>query len=296
MAASFRKTLSAIGIYQELTVIRLTLLVAATAFVGYWLAGGGLSDWHLLLGATLGTALLSGGANSFNQWMEWRRDALMDRTKGRPLPSGRMGRMHAGLFSLAMSIIGALLLFLFTHRLTTLLGLGAFLVYLVAYTPMKRRSPLNTLVGAISGALPPMMGWSAAANSLPLGAWILAAVLFFWQIPHFLALAWLYREDYERGGFLMLPHRDPDGRLTAQVALLYTLPLLPLGISLSLAGVNGRVFAVASIFLGVFFLLRAWGLYRNPGRDAARRLFLASVMYLPLLLIIMILDAKRPGL
>ncbi len=295
MAASIRKTLSAIGIYQELTVIRLTLLVAATAFVGYWLAGGRLGEWPLLLGATLGTALLSGGANSFNQWMEWRRDALMDRTKGRPLPSGRMSRLHAGLFSLAMSLTGALLLFLFTNRLTAILGLAAFLVYLVAYTPMKRRSPLNTLVGAISGALPPMMGWAAVTGNLPLGAWILAALLFFWQIPHFLALAWLYRDDYERGGFLMLPHRDPDGRLTAQVALLYTLPLLPLGISLSLAGVNGRIFALASIVLGVFFLLRAWGLYRNPGRDAARRLFLASVMYLPLLLIIMILDAKRPG-
>ncbi len=296
MAASTGKSRSLFRVYQELILLRLTLLVAATAFSGYWLAGGRLSDWRTLIGAVVGTALLSGGANAFNQRMEWRQDALMERTQGRPLPSGRVSRTHAWFAAALMSLAGTLILLSWTNLLTTALGLLALVVYLFAYTPMKRVSTLNTLVGAVSGALPPMMGWAAVTGTLPLGAWILASLLFFWQIPHFLALAWLYRDDYERGGFLMLPHRDPDGRLTAQVAMLYTLPLLPLGISLSLTGVTGMVFAAASIVLGVLFLLRAWGLYRNPGREAARALFLASVMYLPLLLIIMILNANRPGL
>jgi len=296
LAASTGKARSLFRVYQELILLRLTLLVAATSFTGYWLGGGSLGDWRRLLGAVLGTALLSGGANAFNQRIEWRQDLLMDRTRNRPLPSGRMSRAHAWLAAALMSLAGTLLLLLWTNLLTTVLGLLALFVYLFAYTPMKRVSTLNTLVGAVSGALPPMMGWAAASGEISLGAWILAAILFFWQIPHFLALAWLYREDYERGGFLMLPQRDPDGRLTAQVALLYTLPLLPLGISLSLAGVEGRLFGFLSLPLGLFFLYRAWQLFREPGRQAARRMFLASVMVLPLLLILMILDAKRPGL
>lgn len=296
MAASTGKARSLFRVYQELILLRLTLLVAATSFTGYWLAGGSLNDWRRLLGTIVGTALLSSGANAFNQRIEWRHDALMDRTRNRPLPSGRMSRAHAWLVAALMSLAGTLLLLLWTNLHTTALGLLALVVYLFAYTPMKRVSTLNTLVGAVSGALPPMMGWAAVRGEISLEAWILAAILFFWQIPHFLALAWLYREDYERGGFLMLPQRDPDGRLTAQVALLYTLPLLPLGISLSLAGVEGRLFAFLSLPLGLFFLYRAWRLLREPGRQAARRLFLASVMYLPLLIILMILGAKRPGL
>ena len=276
--------------YLELAKARLGALVVLTAFVGYVLgARGNVSLWGLAA-AVVGTALSSFGANILNQWWEAEPDSLMLRTRERPLPAGRIDRRMAAVLGLVTAALGLAILAVGTNWLTTLLSLFFILLYVLVYTPLKVRTPFNTVVGAVCGAVPPMMGWTAATGRLDAGAWILGGILFAWQIPHFLALAWLYREDYARGGFRMLPAVDQEGRLTGRLAFVYAAALLPITAALSAFGVTGGAFLVSSQVVGLAFVGLGWVFLRARSQLAARRLFLASILYLPVLLGLMVVD------
>jgi protoheme IX farnesyltransferase len=281
---------SLISDYLELAKARLGALVVLTAFVGYVLGARGEVSPLGLTAAVVGTGLSAFGANILNQWREADLDRLMLRTRQRPLPAGRISRGLAATWGIVTALIGLLILAVGTNWLTTLLSLFVILVYVLIYTPLKVRTPLNTVIGAICGAIPPMMGWTAATGRLDAGAWILGGILFAWQIPHFLALAWLYREDYARGGFRMLPAVDLEGRLTARLAFLYAAALLPITAALSAFGVTGIAFLVTSQAIGLAFVGLGWVFLRARNQPAARRLFLASIIYLPVLLGLMVVD------
>jgi protoheme IX farnesyltransferase len=281
---------SLISDYLELAKARLGALVVLTAFVGYVLGARGDFSLASLTATVAGTALSAFGANILNQWREAERDSLMLRTRERPLPAGRISGRAAAFLGLLTAFVGLVILAAGTNRLTTLLSLFVILVYVLVYTPLKVKTPLNTVVGAVCGAVPPMMGWTAATGRLDAGAWILGGILFAWQIPHFLALAWLYREDYARGGFRMLPAVDREGRLTGRLAFLYAAALLPITAALSAYGVTGGAYLATSQAIGVAFLALGWIFLRTRNRPAARRLFLASILYLPVLLGLMVVD------
>lgn len=283
---------STIRAYLALSKARLCALVIMTSATGYLLALAEPLRWSHLLWAMLGCGLAALGVNALNQCMEVERDRRMRRTRARPLPAGQLSLPHAAAFGMLLSAAGPLVLLATCNPLSAFLTVLCQGVYLLWYTPMKLRSPLNTLVGAISGALPPMVGWAAASGRLEAGAWAIGAILFFWQIPHFLALAWVYRDDYARGGFRMLSVSDPGGTRTADAALLYALALIPVSLALSLTGATGWAYAVAALFIGLLMLLAAVAFRWTPGVPGARRLFVASIIYLPLLLIAMLLDAQ----
>lgn len=286
--------ISFIQLYAELSKARLSLLVAFTTAAGFALAAPSPFPWPLFALTAGGTLLSAMGANAFNQWMEAGRDARMERTRERPLPSGRIGPGHAALVSGAMVVAGTAVLIWATNLLTVALNLIVVGLYLLAYTPLKVRTTLSTLIGAVCGAIPPMMGFSAVTGRLGAGAWILGAVLFAWQIPHFLALAWIYREDYARGGYLMLPIQDTTGTTTFRMILLYTLALLPLGFMATLAGLTGWVSAALSLILGGLFLALTVRLFRRRRENHARQVFWASLAYLPLVLGCMVADRVPP--
>jgi protoheme IX farnesyltransferase len=276
--------------YSELTKVRLVSLVVVTAGVGFVMAGASRFDLPTLAWTLLGTALAAAGSMALNQVIEVERDARMERTRNRPLPGGAIGRRHALLVGLASAAAGLALLAVRANALTALLGLMVVLIYTLVYTPLKPRTPLCTLVGGVCGAIPPMMGWAATGAGLSFGAWVLAGVLFLWQIPHFLALAWMYRDDYRRGGFRMLPVVDPSGRATSLMAVLYSLALLPVGVLAVLGGMTGWVFAAGSLVLGGGLVTLAIRLATLRTEPVARRLFLATLAYLPLLLGLMVMD------
>ncbi len=277
--------------YADLTKARLASLVLFTTLVGYLLASGAAMDWLRFCGALVGTALAALAANGLNQWMEVRLDRRMERTQRRPLVVGSIPSGEAFAVSIAMLIASPIVLVGLVNVLAAVLALATAGIYLIFYTPLKTRTTLCTLVGAICGALPPMIGWVGATGRLDGGAWVLAAVLFVWQIPHFLALAWLYRDDYARGGFRMLPVVDPHGGITSFLVVLYSLALLPIGLAGTLVGVAGWVYAAASLVLGLGMLIMGIDLYRTRSNGSARRVFLASIIYLPLLLGCMLADA-----
>lgn len=285
-----RGLLAWLGIYFELAKARLGTLVVVTTAVGFALGSAGPFDWARFIWTLLGTGLTAFGANILNQWMEAERDARMERTRVRPLPSGRVRSDVAFLLGVLSVVWGLLFLAAFANLLTAGLALLTELIYLGLYTPMKVRSPLCTLVGAICGAIPPLMGWTAATGGLHLGGWVLGAILFVWQIPHFLALAWLYRDDYERGGYRMLPVIDRSGRMTSLMAVLYSLALVPLGFAAMLAGMTGWVAAIGAIVLGAGLFWNGLHLRQERTALSARRLFLASLIYLPLLLGLLVAD------
>ena len=289
-AASLRTRLA---VYAELAKVRLIALVLVTTAVGFAMADAGPFWGARLAWTLLGTGLAAAGSMALNQWLETDRDALMERTRNRPLPAGLLSRRHALAFGMVVAAAGLVVLALLVNLLTALLGLIVVVLYAAVYTPLKSRTPLCTLAGAVCGAIPPMMGWSAAAGGLGFGAWLLAGVLFLWQIPHFLALAWLYRDDYRRGGFRMLPVLDPEGRVTAAFALVYTAALVPVTLAAAAGGLAGRAYGAGAVALGAAFLLAGIGLARSRSSASARRLFLASLIYLPLLLGLMVAD-RRP--
>jgi protoheme IX farnesyltransferase len=292
--ASCRTARQLLGCYLELSKARLASFVVLTAVVGYLLGGGGDTHPSTLAWVAIGTALSAFGANILNQLLEADRDRLMERTRGRPLPSHRVGRREVTAWGLGSAALGLGVLAAGTNWLTAGLSLFTILLYVLVYTPLKVRTPFNTAVGAVCGAVPPMMGWTAGAGRLELGAWILFGILFFWQVPHFLSLAWLYRTDYERGGFRMLPSVDRDGDLTGRLAVLYAAALLPITAALSWTGLSGTVFLVSSQLLGIGFAMVGWTFLRLRSQTAARRLFFASIVYLPLLMVLMVSDRTVP--
>ena len=277
----------------ELTKARLSLLVLITTAVGFWIGLRPGDSLGRLLPVLLGTALVIGGANALNQWLEREPDALMERTKRRPIPAGRVAPETARRWGLLCAFGGTLLLSLTVNSVSALLALAGLASYVLVYTPMKRRTPLCTLVGAIPGALPPLIGWAGARGTLGAEAWVLFAILFVWQLPHFLALALLHREDYARAGFHMLPLIESGGPTTARQMFLYGMALLPASLCPTVFGLAGPAYFFGALILGLGFLAiaarAAW--WRTP--RAAWQLFFASVLYLPLLLALMALD-RRP--
>jgi protoheme IX farnesyltransferase len=278
------------GIYLELSKARLCGMVVLTTLVGYLVAAPRIALDVRLVATLLGTYLAALGANALNQWLERDADALMERTRHRPLPARRLSPRAAVMWGLAASVSGPGLLLVTVGTLPALLAAGTVLLYVLVYMPLKRISTLNTVVGAVCGAIPPLIGWSAATGSVALGGWLLFVILFLWQMPHFLSLAWLYREDYARGGFVMLPVADPGGRLTFQVTLIFALMLLPVTLTVFMAGVAGPWFAVGATTLGLLWSASCVRLLLRGRRLDARRVFVASLAYLPLALGLMVAD------
>ncbi len=277
-------------LYLELGKARLSALVVFTALSGYLLAPVGRADWAQGLAVGAGTLLAALGANGLNQVLERDRDALMDRTRGRPLPTRRITPPRAAAWSIASIVVGGAWLLAEAGAPAAALAVGNALLYVAVYTPLKVRSTLNTLVGAVCGAVPPLIGWSARTGGLEAGAWLLALVLFVWQIPHFLALAWLFRDDYARGGYRMLTDGDRSGRRTFRFMIVYSVALLPVGLTLTLGGLTGPVFGAVSLLLGGALAALGMGGYRERSALSARRVFLGSIAYLPLLLAAMLAD------
>jgi heme o synthase len=268
----------------------ITLMVVLTAGLGFLLAGGEKFSFVLLVYTLLGTGLVSAGASVLNHVIEREPDALMQRTANRPLPAGRMDPDTALLFGVAVGVAGLAELALAVNLLTALLGAVALAGYVFVYTPLKRVSSLATIVGAVPGAIPPMMGWSAVRGQLDPAAWVLFGILFFWQMPHFLAIAWLCREDYARGGFPMLTVSDTDGSRTARQVILYGVALIPVSLLPSVLGLMGTVYFAGALLLGLVYLGFGFGFARTRSTSGARWLMLASILYLPAVLLVMLLD------
>lgn len=273
-----------IGDYIALTKPRLNFLVVLTSAVGYYLGSVELPAPLPMARAVIGTALVACGAAVLNQVYERRTDALMRRTRLRPLPDGRVGTSEATVYGLVLSAIGLLLLAIWDNALSSALAFATIAIYLFVYTPLKLRSSIATLVGAVPGALPPLIGWAAARGSLSIGGWTLFLIMFLWQIPHFMAIAWMYRDDYGNANFPLLPVVEPDGRRTGRQAVLYSAALLPLSMLPSLVGVCGLSYFWIALALGIGLLALSLNFSIKRSDRAARWLFYGSIVYLPLLL------------
>lgn len=278
--------------YLELTKPRITLLILVCAAVGYWFGCGTSFHWLILVHALLGTTLLASGTSALNQWYEVESDAKMHRTKCRPIPAGRIKRTNGLVFGLVLSAVGFAALWYGTNLLTAFLGLFTLLSYLLLYTPLKRRSSACTAVGAIPGAMPPLIGYAAAGHGIDASALALFLILFVWQFPHFDAIAWMYREDYARGGIRMLPVIDPDGESTVRRIVVCSLLLIPISLAPLFLGMTGVLYAAAAIVAGLGVLYFGTRLERERTRARARALLLATVFYLPSLLCVMVLDGR----
>jgi protoheme IX farnesyltransferase len=268
----------------ELVKARLTLLVLLTTAVGFYLGAEGPISWIALLQAVLGTAAAAAGAAALNQWWEHRLDALMQRTQSRPVPAGRMRPVEALAIGSALSIFGVTYLAFVCNALSAALAAITIIIYIFAYTPLKLVSTFNTALGAIPGALPPMIGWAAARGTLNAGAWMLFAILFFWQLPHFFAIAWMYRDDYARAGFQMISSDDQTGERSASQSVFFCMLLLIIAGLPAYLGIATVFYLLAELILGGVFLAAAMRFLKTRTRSDARRLFLTSIIYLPLLL------------
>jgi len=276
----------------DLTKARLNLLVLITTFVGYWMGAPGAIDWLRLVQAMLATALCAASAAAFNQLWEVKVDALMPRTASRPIVAGRMTGGAAFWIALALGIAGTAWLAFAANGLSAILAASTIVIYVLLYTPLKRRTAWCTLVGAVSGAIPPVVGWAAANPSLSLGAWILFGVLFTWQMPHFLAIAWMYRDQYRSAGLVMLKRDDHTGLPTAITSLGFTLLLTAVTLVPFNTGLSGSIFLGGGLIINSLFFLAALHFCADRSRPVARRLFFASILYLPLILTLMVLTKE----
>ncbi|NGO39171.1 protoheme IX farnesyltransferase [Limisphaera ngatamarikiensis] len=279
--------------WAELVKARLTSLVLLTTLVGFYLGLSGPVDGVRLVATLVGMALLAGGGAALNEWMERDADALMPRTRHRPLPAGQMQPVTALWAGTGMVVAGLGVLGVGAHGLAAVLGAVTLAAYLGLYTPLKRVTCWNTWVGAVPGALPPVVGWAAAAGSVPAEAWSLFGIVACWQMPHFYGIAWLYRDEYAQAGFRMLPQVDPDGRRTGRQAVLWTSLLVPVSLLPWWQGVVGSMYAGVAAVLGLAYLVTAICFARERSPGSARRLFLASIVYLPLLLVFLTIDKVR---
>ncbi len=301
---------AALGDYLALTKPRIALMVLFTVTVGYVagartapavILGGGspLSRWAHnppgpLVLTLLGAGLVAAGASVWNQYLERTRDGRMRRTAGRPLPDGRLSPGEAAVFGTALAGLGIALLALGTNAVAVAVAAATFHLYAFVYTPLKPLTTLNTAVGAIPGALPPVIGWAAATGGLEVGAWALFLIVFLWQFPHFLAIAWIYRDDYARGGHRMLPIVDPAGTLTGRQATGYALALVPAGLLPTVVGMAGPWYFGVATVLGVYYLVRSLRFWAERTDANARRLMMASFLYLPLILAMLLANPATP--
>ncbi len=278
------------SVFADLIKARLTTLVLLTTLVGFYIGWRGPMDFMLMFNLLAGTALVASGASALNQLLEREYDAKMRRTQNRPLPSGRLQPTTVMIFGGVCATAGLIYLALAVNLITSVIGAVTFVSYLFIYTPLKRVTWLNTAIGAVPGALPPMMGWTAARGELTGEGWALFAILAFWQMPHFFAIAWIYRDEYAKAGFKMLPVVDPDGLRTGQQAVSHTLALLIVSLTPVLFNMAGTYYLAGALVLGTGYLWCAIQFSRQLTLARARQLFLASIIYLPLLLSVMVWD------
>src|SRR5438477_6645541 len=276
--------------YVELTKPRITFLIMLTSAAGFCLGSRGAVDYVLFAHAMIGIGLLSSGIATLNQFIERDLDSLMRRTADRPLPSGRLVPVEALWLGVLLTASAEIYLALFVNGLSAILGLTIIAGYLLLYTPLKTRTTLSTAVGAFPGAMPPLIGWTAARGEIDVAAWVLFAILFLWQFPHFLAIAWMYREDYGRAGIRMLPVVEPEGRVTGQQIIAYSLMLLPVSLLPTILGISGKIYLVAAFVLGLLFVASSVRAALSKSNQHARQLLLASVLYLPMLFGVMVLN------
>jgi protoheme IX farnesyltransferase len=281
-----------IAAFVELTKPRIAFLLVLTSAAGFYLANVGTFDWALFAHSMVAITLLAFGVATLNQFIERDLDKLMTRTAERPLPLNTVTPTEALVFGLAQCVVAELYLLFAVNPLTALLGMVVIVGYVLVYTPLKTRTSVSTAIGAIPGALPPLMGWTAATGEITMVAWALFAMQYLWQFPHFLAIAWLYRDEYRNAGIMMLPVVEPSGRLTARQIVLCAIMLLPVSLAPFFFGLSGLVFLIGGTLIGIGFLwlsaVAAW----QKTNEAARRLLLASVIYLPILFILMVADKR----
>ncbi len=270
-----------------LAKVRLNALVVFTTAGGYYMASGAHVNLIVLLLTCLGTALVAGGASAFNQVYERDIDQLMERTRHRPMADGRMSVREANLVSGALTMAGLMLLWFGANAVAALVAFATLSCYILVYTPLKRRTSLSTVIGAIPGALPPLIGWAAARGTIDIAAWSLFLLMFIWQLPHFLAIAWMYRDDYGRAGLPMLTVLDPDGRMTGLQATLWAFTLVPVSLLPAVVHLTGGAYVSGALVLGVGLIALALMFLKSRTHASARALFLGSITYLPLLWILM---------
>jgi protoheme IX farnesyltransferase len=279
--------------YLDLTKPRVTWLIVMSAAIGYYFGHAGTWSFWSIVHTLLGTALIASGTAALNQWYEREADGRMRRTQQRPLPSGRITPRNALCFGIALAILGGLELWLGTNWLASVLGIATLAMYLFFYTPLKQKTWWSTTVGAFPGAMPPLIGFAAAAGALRPEAWVLAAILFLWQFPHFYAIAWMYRDDYSRAGIKMLPVIEPDGGSTARQILIYSVLLIPISLFPKWLGMTGNFYLIGALAVGLFYLYSGIRVALDRSRVRARKVLLASVVYLPVLYFLMVLDPIR---
>ena len=278
--------------FVSLTKPRIALMVLITVFTGFVLGARGASNPTTLFLTMAGTGLVACGASVMNQVMEKDRDKLMRRTANRPLPAGRVGSKEAFFFGVFITVAGLLMLGLGVNLLSTGVAFATWFLYVFVYTPLKPLTTLNTAIGAVPGALPPVIGWAAATDQLGVEPWALFLIVFLWQFPHFLAIAWLYREDYARGGFRMLPLVDPSGVITGRQAAFHALALIPAGLLPTAIGLAGNVYFVGALLLGFYYLAGSGRFWTDISEPSARRLMKASFLYLPAIVLLLLLNPR----
>ncbi|MFO0891313.1 MAG: heme o synthase [Isosphaeraceae bacterium] len=281
---------SRVSAYISLTKPRIVFMVLVTVGVGFLLGARGSAHPATLALTLVGTGLVAGGASALNQWLERARDARMRRTAKRALPMGRVTSAEALLLGVGLGAIGTLMLLLGANGLAAAVAIGTLALYVLVYTPLKSRTTLNTAIGAVPGALPPVIGWAAATGTLGIEALVLFLIVFLWQFPHFLAIAWIYREDYARGGMRMLPGVDPLGLLTGRQATAYAMALIPAGLMPTTIGLAGPYYFVGALVLGLIYLDAAARFWTGVSDSSARRLLRTSFVYLPAVLLLLVLN------
>ncbi len=279
--------------YFEMTKPRILSLVLVTMSLGFYLGGKGIHSFYTLFFLLLGAGLVCSGSSALNNYLEWESDALMTRTKNRPIPLGIITPTQALNFGIILVLTGLIILACKVNLLTAFLSLLTAFLYILVYTPMKKITWLNTTIGAIPGALPPMGGWTAATGNIEIGAWVLFLILFVWQHPHFYSIAWMFREDYARGGFKMLPSLDPEGKRTFFQIILFSLILIPVSLMPTMLGMSGMIYAAGAFLAGLNLLWIGRNLSLAKTHQAAHKLLKATVFYLPLLFILILLDIKQ---
>lgn len=276
--------------FVELTKPRIAFMLVLTSAAGFYLGSSGNFNFVLFINSIVGISLLAFGVATLNQFIERRTDALMQRTAKRPLVIGTVSAPEALVFGVLLCLVAEIYLAFLVNPLTAILGLIVIIGYVLLYTPLKTRTSASTAIGAIPGAMPPLMGWTSAADQITVGAWILFAILFLWQFPHFLAIAWMYREQYAKAGIKMLPVVEPAGKITARQIVIFTILLLPVSIMPYFFGVSGLVYLVGASLLGIWFLWASIRAARAKSTEKARALLLVSVLYLPLLFALMVFN------
>jgi len=276
--------------FVALTKPRIVLLVVITVGVGFLLGARGSAHPTTLLATLLGSALVAGGASALNMVWERDRDALMRRTRRRPIPSGRVAPGEAALFGAVLGAVGTLILLAFSGATAAAVAATTLALYVWVYTPLKPVTTLNTAIGAVPGALPPVIGWSAATGTLSMEGWTLFLIVFLWQFPHFLAIAWVYREDYARGGMKMLPCVDPTGRMSGRQSTLHALALVPVGLLPTVVGLAGMFYFAGALALGLYYLAASARFWADADDASARKLMGASFLYLPAVLLLLLLN------